>query len=363
MDERIIFHIDFDYFYAQCEEKRNPELKNKAVVVCVYSNRGNDNGAVATANYIARKYNVKSGMPIKFAHKRLENVESKFLPVDFDYYTEISQTAMKIIRENSDIFEYVGRDEAYIDVTKKVKNDFGKATLLAQEIKDKIQKNMELTCSVGVSPNKLLSKIASDYKKPDGLTTVTPKEIDGFLNGLKIRDIPGIGQKTEDKLAEMNLDTVMELKKIDVFTLNQKFGRKTGAHIFNAVRGIDTEQVKERDPNIQYSKIITLKENSKNYDVLHAILDEICVQLHDIVKKNNKMFKSVGMQFFQSDLSSKTKSKMLRNPTNDLEELKKASNMLLREALEGQELLIRRLGVKVSELTDVKGQENITNYF
>ena len=361
---KVVFHVDFDYFYAQCEEIRNPTLKGKPVAVCVFSDRGEDAGAIATANYVAREYGVKSGMPIKFARNRLKEVSNSiFLPVDFDYYSQISEEAMKIMNSNSDVFEYVGRDEAYLEVTKKVEEDFKTATHLAQQIKNQIREKLKLTCSIGVSPNKLVSKIASDFKKPDGLTIVEPEKIETFLEQFKIRDIPGIGKKTEEKFAEMNLETIGDLKKLDVFKLNQLFGRKSGTYIYNASRGIDNEPVKEREPNIQYSRIVTLKQDSKDFGFLLPTLKEICEQLHQTVLKNNRMFKSVGIQFFQSDLSSKTKSKMLRNPTNSLEELEKAAESLLVEALEDQELLIRRLGVKVSELVEVQGQSSITNYF
>ena len=179
-------------------------------------------------------------------------------------------------------------------------------------------------------------------KKPDGLTIVEPERVEAFLDQLEIRDIPGIGKKTEEKFSEMKLDTIRDLKKLDVFTLNQQFGRKNGTYIYNAARGIDTDLVKERESSIQYSKIVTLKQDSKDHEFLVPTLKEICEQLHQTVLKNSRMFKSVGIQFFQSDLSSKTKSKMLRNPTNSLEELEKTAEILLTEALEDQELLIRK---------------------
>ena len=147
---------------------RNPDLKTKPVVVCVYSDRGGDSGAVATANYLARKYGVKSGMPIKFAKKRLEQVPNAvFLPTNFDYYSEVSDKAMNIIREFADIFEYVGRDEAYLDVTKRTEGNFEKAAHLAQQLKNAIRSSTRLSSTVGMSSNKLVSKIASDFKKPD----------------------------------------------------------------------------------------------------------------------------------------------------------------------------------------------------
>ena len=364
METRIVFHIDFDYFYAQCEETRAPELKSKPVCVCVFSDRGGDSGAIATANYTARKYGIKSGISIAFAKKRLEERnDAVFLPVDFDFYSDISEKAMEIMKENADIFEYVGRDEAYLDVTKRVAGNFEKASHLAQQIKNAIREKIKLSCSIGISPNKLVSKIASDFQKPDGLTIVSPEKVEAFLDPLKIRTIPGIGKKTEEKFSEMKLETIQDLKKIDIFTLNKFFGRKTGAYIHNAARGIDNESVKEHEARIQYSKITTLKQDSKDYEFLSENISELCKEIHTIVKKNNQMFKSVGIHFVQSDLSNKSKSRMLRNPTAGIEELEKIADQLLKKALENQTITIRRLGVKVSELSDVQGQSDITSYF
>ncbi len=359
-----MLHIDFDYFYAQCEEIRSPELKTKPVAVCVYSDRGGDSGAIATANYMARKFGVRSGMPIHFAKKRLEErPDSVFLPTDFDFYSEISEKAMKIIEDFADVFEYVGRDEAYLDISSKTQGDYNKASHIAQQIKNAVREKIKLTCSIGVSPNKLVSKIASDFKKPDGLTVVPQEKVEAFLEPLKIRDIPGIGKKTEQKFAEMKIETILDLKKLDVFSLNQQFGRKSGAYIYNAARGIDDEPVTPRSPNIQYSKIVTLKKDSKDQDFLLENLTELCKEVHEIIKTKNLMFKSVGIQFVQSDLTNKTKSRMLRNPTSNLDELEKTSKQLLLEALEDQTIDVRRLGVKVSELSEIKGQSSIDSYF
>ncbi|MBS3925255.1 MAG: DNA polymerase IV [Nitrosarchaeum sp.] len=364
MESRIIFHIDFDYFFAQCEEIRAANLKTKPVCVCVFSDRGGDSGAIATANYIARKYGVKSGIPIIFAKKRLEErKDAVFLPVDFEYYGEISQKAMEIIKESADIFEYVGKDEAYLDVTNRVEGNFDSASHLAQQIKNTIREKLKLSCSIGVSSNKLISKIASDFRKPDGLTIVSPEKVEKFLEQLKIRAIPGIGKKTEARFTEMNFETIRDVKKIDVFTLNKEFGRKHGTYIFNAVRGIDTEPVKEREASIQYSKLSTLKKDSNDYEFLAENIIELSKELYEVIKKNNKTFKSVGIQFIQSDLTSKTKSRMLKNHTSSLEELQKNALQLLKESLEEQKSTIRRLGVKVSELAEIQGQSSITNYF
>ena len=364
MENRIVLHVDFDYFYAQCEENRNPDLKGKPVVVCIFSDRGGDSGAVATANYTARKFGVKSGIPIAFAKNRLKDrLESVFLSADFDYYSDISSSAMSIIESFADVFEYVGRDEAYLDVTSRTDSDFERASHIAQQLKNEIQKKIKMTCSVGVSPNKLISKIASDYKKPEGLTIIKPTEIMKFLGSLELRKIPGIGKKTESVFTDLNCRIIDDILKFDVFELNKKFGRKTGTYIYNCARGIDNNLVKLRAPTIQFSKIITLKENSKDLEFLSDNLKILCKQVNTISVEKQKMFRSVGIQFVNEDLTTKTKSRMLKNPTNSVAELEKVSLQLLIGALENQELLIRRLGLRVSELTDVEGQSDITSYF
>ncbi len=364
MIHRVIFHIDFDYFYAQCEELRRPDLKTKPVAVCVYSDRGGDSGAIATANYLARKYGVKSGMPIKFAKKKLEDVpEAVFLPTDFEYYSEISENSMNIIRNHADIFEYVGRDEAYLDVTNRTGNNFKNAAHLAQQLKNSLRSTIKLSSTIGISSNKLVSKIASGYKKPDGLTIIEPHEIESFLDPLPIGTIPGIGKKSEEKFSEMNLETISQLRSVDVFTLNGLFGRKTGSYIYNAARGIDEDPVSPRHDPIQYSRIVTLKQDSKDFDFLANDLEKLCDDLNVAIVKDNILFKSVGIQFVQSDLSNRTKSRTLRNPTASLDELKKTVIQLLKESLEDQKLLIRRLGVRVSDFSQTSGQVDITRFF
>jgi DNA polymerase IV (DinB-like DNA polymerase) len=332
--------------------------------VCIFSDRGGDSGAIATANYIARKYGIKSGMPIKFAKSRLRQIpDSTFLAADFPFYSDISEKAMEIIKGYADIFEYVGKDEAYLDVTRKAEKNFQVATHLAQQLKNNIRNEIKMTCSVGVSVNKIISKIASNFRKPDGLTVVEPQNIESFLNPLKIGDIPGVGKITEERFSEMNLKTIEDLKNVDVFTLNKMFGRKISSYLYNAVRGVDDDPVAQRAPTIQYSRIVTLKEDSKDFDFLAKSINEICVDLHQTALKHKKMFKSVGIQFVQSDLSNKTKSRMLKNPTFSLEELKKAALQLLEDALVDQTIEVRRLGVKISELSDLEGQSSITNFF
>ncbi|MBI4399803.1 DNA polymerase IV, partial [Candidatus Micrarchaeota archaeon] len=162
MESRIILHVDMDYFYAQCEERENPELKGKAVVVCMFSRRGHDSGAIATCNYKAREYGIRAGMPIARAKKLCP--DAAFLPANFELYTRVSDGVMNIIRGFSNKFEQAGIDEAFADVTQKAEGEFDKAEGLALELKGEVLEKEKLTCSVGIANNKSIAKIASDFK-------------------------------------------------------------------------------------------------------------------------------------------------------------------------------------------------------
>ena len=181
MQNRIVMLADFDYFFAQCEELRNPTLKDKPVVVGVYSGRTAESGAVSTSNYIARKLGVKSGLPLFQAKRKLEGTDAVFLPVDHVYYEQISDRIMDIFREYADFFEQVSVDEAYLDVTEQVEGSFEKAKEYAQRIKDDVKVQVGISFSIGVGSNKLLAKIACDSQKPNGLTVVLPEESKAFL--------------------------------------------------------------------------------------------------------------------------------------------------------------------------------------
>ena len=182
MQARIVLLVDLDYFFAQCEERRNPSIKDKPVVVCVYSGRTEDSGAVSTANYVARNYGVKSGISISLAKKKLKDVNAFFLPVDKKFYKEISDSIMDILRNYVDLFEQVSVDEAYLDVTQRTKENYQRAKQLAVAIKNDILIQQQLTCSIGVGPNKLVAKIAADIRKPDRLTVVKPEQVKSFLS-------------------------------------------------------------------------------------------------------------------------------------------------------------------------------------
>src|SRR5579864_952021 len=174
-EPRTIIAVDLDYFYAQCEEVRDPSIRGKPVVICVFSGRTKESGAVSTANYVARGLGVKSGMPIALAKKILQkDPESVFLPMDIEYYGEVSDRIMELIRSHGDKFEQASIDEAYLDVTNLSHSNYQEAGVIGRKIKTEISAKEGLTCSIGIAPNKLMAKMAVDSKKPDGFAMILP---------------------------------------------------------------------------------------------------------------------------------------------------------------------------------------------
>lgn len=355
--------MDFDYFYAQCEEIRRPALRTRPVCVCIYSDRGNDSGAVATANYTARRFGVKSGLPIYRAQRILEGQNAEFIPVDFEYYADVSSKAMQIMESYADTFEYVGKDEAYLDVTERTGGSLKAAMHIAQQLKIKIRVSQGLTCSAGVSPNKLLSKIASDYKKPDGLTVVECGDTLRFLDSLKPAAVPGIGGKTSRRLASMGASTVKGIRGLNALTLQEAFGRKTGTRIFNSVRGIDKSPVRPRPPAVQYGKIVTLKHDMLDAKEMEPTLRKLCGVLHDTLSGRGMLFRLVGVQIIYTNMTGHTRSRTLLNHTASRSQLETVSLELLNNIMLNATAPARRLGVKVSDLSEARGQQDITSYF
>jgi len=210
---RIVILVDLDYFYAQLEELRHPELKGKPVVVGMYSGRTEISGAVATSNYLARKCNVKSGLPLFLAKKRLEGTDAAFLPVDYDHYQQVSDKIMAILRRHADAVEIAGIDEAYLDVTKRTNGRYEEAEGLIAELKAEVKQKIGVTFSVGIGPNKLIAKIASDLHKPDGATTIRPEQVQEFLSPMPVDTLLGVGKKTVAKMSDMGIKTVGDLAK------------------------------------------------------------------------------------------------------------------------------------------------------
>jgi DNA polymerase IV (DinB-like DNA polymerase) len=356
--------VDLDYFFAQCEELRNPVLKDKSVVVGVYSGRTEDSGAVSTANYVARKFGVKSGIPLFLAKKKLEGAEAVFLPVDYEFYRQISDRIMQTLKGYVDCFEQVGIDEAYLDVTQKVQGSFEAAGDLAQKMKDDVKNQQSITFSVGVGPNKLVAKIACDNQKPNGLTMVKPEEVERFLSPLPVDRLIGVGRKIAQKMDALGIKTIGDLARYDVQRLVEIFGKTLGVYFHNAANGIDNEPVQETGEAESISRISTLKENTRDLTLILEKTSQLIEGVHKELAERNLGFKQAGIIAIMTDLSVRSRSQTLEKPTNDIDVLRRIVRELFEKFLGESELEIRRVGVKVSHFAKEEiRQKQLTSFF
>jgi DNA polymerase IV (DinB-like DNA polymerase) len=361
---RVVMLADLDYFFAQCEELRNPALKDKPVVIGVYSGRTEESGAVSTANYVARKYGVKSGIPLYLAKRRLQDVEAVFLPVDYGYYEQISIKVMQIMKGYADAFEQVSIDEAYMDVTQKAYGSFEEAKRLAYQMKTDTKRQVGVMFSVGVGPNKLVAKIASNAEKPDGLTVIRPEAVAEFLAPLTVDRVLGVGRKISKKMNTLGIQTIGDLARYDVQRLVEVFGKTSGVYFHNAANGVDKEPVQESGEAESISRISTLKENTRDLTVVLEKTDQLIEDISKDLVKRNVGFKQVGIIAIMTDLSVRSRSKTLETATCGVEALRQAVRELFEKFLSESELEIRRVGVKISQFSkEEREQKKLTSFF
>lgn len=361
---RVVLLVDLDYFFAQCEELRNPTLKDKPVVIGMYSGRTEDSGAVSTANYVARKFGAKSGMPLFQAKRKLEGTDAVFLPVDYDFYQVISDKLMRIFRGYADVFEQVGIDEAYLDVTKKVHGSFDEVKELVERMKIDVQTKVGVTFSVGAAHNKLVAKIAADVEKPDGLTVVRAEEVKAFLEPLPVERLLGVGRKTSKTMASLGLKTIGDLGGFSVQRLVEIFGKTLGVYFHNAANGLDDEPVQEAGEAESISRIGTLKENSRDIEFILSKSDEFINDIHKELEQKQLSFKQVGIIAILADLTIRSRSRTLEQPTSDAGTLRKTVRELFEKFLSASDLDIRRIGVRVSGFVkEQPAQKQLTSYF
>ncbi|MEM4363830.1 MAG: DNA polymerase IV [Candidatus Diapherotrites archaeon] len=358
--QRLVLHFDLDYFYAQAEEIRRPELKEKPFAVGIFSGRSEFSGAIATSNYKAREFGIKAGIPISFAKKKCESLI--VLKADREYYEMLSDRVMEIIREKGEKFEQLSIDEACLEVTETTRGNFAEAEKLGKKIKEEIFEKEKLTCSVGLGPNKLIAKMAADSKKPNGFTSVIPSFVKEFLRSKKISDITGIGPKTIEELEKNGIRTIPELASTPLQKLIEVFGEKKGKVLYERANGIDNDPVLEKEPQ-QYSRLMTLKENSSN---ALKIIEESKELAEDLAKKcveSKKTFKVVSIIIVSSSLQVFTKSKTLQKPSQKTEEILVVSKELLESFINlNKNILIRRFGFRISGLEEKKKQPTLFDY-
>jgi DNA polymerase IV (DinB-like DNA polymerase) len=358
---KVVAFVDLDYFFAQVEEVEKPELAGKPVVVCVYSGRTEDSGVVSTANYPARRYGVKAGIPIKRA-KKLLPPEAVFLPIRLQHYTQVSRHVMSILDKYADRMRIESIDEAVLDITNRVGGDFEKAAEYMAGMKTEVLRATGLRCSVGVAPNRVVAKIAADISKPDGLRVVKSEEVEDFLSPLPVNSIPGIGSKAAASLAEMGVKTVEDLKQLSLETLEKLFGRKRAEYVYFAARGKYDEPVEPRPPPKQVSRIITLKRNTRDVDDVIAELSRAVADGLARMEALQAAASRVGAVAITSDLRTITRQAEIR-PGASYEEVLKILRKLFQEILrQDARLQLRRAGVRFSDFVSQAGQSTLSGY-
>ena len=342
-----------DHFYTAVEERERLELKGKPVIVGADPKQGNGRGVVSTSNYEARKAGVWSGMPISRAWRLCP--EAVYLPPNFPLYIKVSIEVMDIARRYADKFEQWGIDEAFLDVSERVR-DFNEAEALAKEIKREILKEEKLTCSIGVGPNKLVAKVASDFQKPDGLTVVREEQVEAFLSPLPVRKLLWIGKKTEAKLNSMGIKTVGELAQYDPAVLNEMFG-VMGLQMHLMARGIDRSEVEQRTGVKSISHETTFEEDTDDAQVVLTALDELSEAVSKEAADQQLFFKTVTIKLRYENFETHTHSKTLQFMTNRPQDLKKTARELLQAYLR-RDRKVRLIGVRVSSF--VSGEKQTT---
>ena len=352
--KRIIIHMDMDHFFTAVEERQHPEFKGKPVVVGADPKEGKGRGVVSTCNYKARKFGVRSGMPISRAWKLCP--EAIYQPVDYELYRKVSDRIMRILRKYAEKFERWGIDEAFLDITSRL-NDYNKAEALARQIKKEIFKKEELMCSIGVGPNKLIAKIASDFQKPDGLTIVEEKGVQKFLAPLPVRRLLWVGRKTEQKLKKMGIKTIGDLASYDPAVLTETFG-VMGIQLHLMAHGIDRSEVEERREVKSISRDLTFEEDTADSEFILNTLDKLSNEVHKDVAEQKLCFKTVTVKVRYENFETHTHGKTLPFTTNRLRDIQKTVRELMQDYLRS-ERKIRLVGVRVSKFVLGKKQKTL----
>ena len=338
--ERKIIHVDMDAFYASVEQMDNPELRGKALAV-----GGNENrGVVAAASYEARKFGVRSALSSVLAKKYCPDLI--FVKPRFERYKEISQQIRAIFYDYTDLVEPLSLDEAYLDVTYNKKNN-PSASLIAKEIRDRIFTEVGLPASAGISCNKFIAKIASDFNKPNGQKTVPPEEVESFVEVLPIRKFHGVGKVTTEKMFSLGIFTGLDLKNKSIEFLEKNFGN-SAQYYHDVARGIHHSTVKSSRIAKSVAAEHTFDENLSSEVFMADKLAEIALQVEKRIQKHNVAGKTVTLKIKYSDFTTQTRSKTLPYYISDAAMLlETAKNLLYQDVLKDS---VRLLGISLTNL-------------
>ncbi len=340
MDRKII-HIDMDAFYASIEQRDNPEYRGKPVAV----GYGEKRGVVAAASYEARKYGVHSAMPSVTAIRKCPQLI--FVMPRFDVYRNVSNQIMQIFYEYTAQVEPLSLDEAFLDVSVNHKNN-PSATLIAKEIKHKIYNRTHLTASAGVSNNKFLAKIASDYRKPNGLFVIEPKDAEAFVEKLSVKKFFGVGKVTARRMEELGLKTGSDLKQWSELDLVREFG-KAGMSYYQFARGIDNREVEsERVRKSLGAEVTFLEDLSEIVDILNS-LDQIAREVERRAEKRKFLAKTITLKIKYSDFAVVTRSQTVGYYINSYEKLFELGKELLLQVEDIEDKKIRLMGLTLKK--------------
>ncbi|MEI7636117.1 MAG: DNA polymerase IV [Syntrophus sp. (in: bacteria)] len=316
--KRRILHIDMDAFFAAVEEMRNPDLKGKPVVIGGMGDPSK-RGVVSTANYEARKYGIHSALPLRTAYKLCP--QAVFLPVDFEAYEDASHQFKAVLLNITTIIEDVGIDEAYLDISDEPDTN----EIIVDKIKTGIYEKTGLTCSIGIAPNKLLAKIASDIQKPNGLTVFTGDDIESRLWPLPIRKLYGIGPKTEEHLKTMKVDTIGQLANLSMDVLIQRFGVSYGQYLYEAAKGIDESPLVTHWEPKSFSRETTFQTDVKDWQTIAKTIAELTKEVvADLIRKGYSA-RTVTLKIRFDDFRTITRGCSLNNATNSEDDIRRTA--------------------------------------
>jgi DNA polymerase IV len=340
---RKIVHIDMDAFYASVEQRDDPRLGGKPVIVAWRGNRS----VVCAASYEARKFGVHSAMPAVRAERLCPN--AVFLAPDFPRYRAVSRQVRDVFRRHTDLIEPLSLDEAYLDVTEN-KTGLPTATQVARKIREQIRTELQLTASAGVASNKFLAKIASDWKKPNGLFVIRPEEVDAFLLPLPVGRLPGVGKVTEEKLKGFDVHTIADLRRLALSELETRFGRY-GVRLYELARGVDDSKVVPDRPTQSISA-----EDTFEHDVPLAETEHMIRRLAELTwaasRNERRIAKTVVLKLKTAEFKILTRSHTPLSPPSSCEELTVIALSLRKRVALGPQQRFRLVGVGVSNFLD-----------
>ena len=341
-DQRKIIHVDMDAFYASVEQRDNPSLRGRPVVVAWRGTRS----VVCAASYEARKFGIRSAMPAVRAERLCP--EAVFVPPDFARYRAVSKATREIFARHTDLIEPLSLDEAYLDVTHN-KTGLPTATKVAISIRSAIREELHLTASAGIAPNKFLAKIASEWRKPDGQFVILPDDVAGFLEPLPVGRIHGVGKVMEAKLKDLGIETVGALRQHELAVLEQRFG-KYGRRLYELARGIDDHTVQPDRPTQSISAEDTFAQDELLTDTEDSIR-RLAEKVWDASRKEHRIARTVVLKLKTAQFQILTRSHTGASPPDSYEQLTEIA-LSLRERVNAYGARYRLVGVGLSNFRD-----------